>query len=291
MSDSTDEQTPVTGADTGSLDAAGRRRPPARLTIAAVAVAVVAIVVGAAIVLSRDGSSKPGAQPSATPSPGIEEPSNGLAPADPRTKFPDPDMPLGPDGLPLVDGVATSGPRYEQGARLLAELIAVVPAGFTVPATDSVPSGPGPAGQAPPSDAERFARTHQTRWLQKNAGIDVWDSSASLAVSAGPNTGMLFAMLVTPGGPSMDKAACTYLDAEPAGGCEYVDVGGREVMLITFTDTPNMQRAVYTHADGTMVSIGQVQDGAGDGKNALPQPVFSTRQLTELAASDRFHVN
>lgn len=294
MSDSTEEQAPVTGADAGSPQDAGRRRLPGQLTIAAVAVAVVVIVVGAAVVRSRAGgdTSSAGAQPQGTSSQVVEEPPGVGAPADPRTKFPHPDMPLGPDGLPLVDGVVTSGPRYEQGARLLAELIAVVPAGFTVPATDSVPVGPDTAGQPPPPDFDRFARMHQTRWVQKTAGIDVWSSDASLAVSAGPNTGMLAIMLTTPGAPHMDKDMCTYLDTEPDGSCQRVDVGGREVTLITVTDRPvSMQRAEYTHPDGTIVSIMQVQDGAGDGKNALPQPVFSTRQLVELAANDRFHVN
>ena len=294
MSDSTEEQAPVVGADAGSGQDAGRRRLPGQLAIVAVAVAVVVIVVGAAIVRSRGGgdTGTAGAQPQGTSSQVVGEPSGVGAPADPRTKFPDPDMPLGPDGLPLVDGVVTSGPRYEQGARLLAELIAVVPAGFTVPTTDSVPLGPDTAGQPPPPDFDRFARTHQTSWVQKTAGIDVWVSNASLAVSAGPNTGMLAIMLTTPGAPDMDDDMCTNLDAEPGASCQLVDVGGREVMLFTLTDRPvSMQRAEYTHPDGTTVSIMQIQDGVGDGKNALPQPVFSTRQLVELAANDRFHVN
>jgi hypothetical protein len=293
MSDSRDEQAPVTGADAGAPEPAGRGRMPRPLTIAAVAVAVVLIVVGAAVVRSRDGGKPGGGTPGAQPSSQlVEQPSDVGEPADPRTRFPNPDMPLGPDGLPLVDGLVTSGPRYEQGARLLAALIAVVPPGFTVPATDSVPLGPDPAGQARSSDADRFARTHRTTWLEKAAGMDVWVSTASLAVSAGPDTGMLVALLITPGAPTMDKAICTQLGAEPRGSCQLVDVGGREVILLTVTDKRlSMQRAVSTHPDGTMVSIMQVLDSVGDGKNALPQPVFSTQQLVELAAGDRFHVN
>lgn len=289
MNDSTDEQVPETGADAGSAGDAGRRRLPAPVTIVAVVVAVVVIAVGVAIVRSRDGGASgdtAGAQPQATPSQVAGEPPGLIEPADPRTKFPHPDMPLGPDGLPLVNGVVTSGPRYEQGARLLAELIAVVPAGYTVPATDSVPAGPDTTQAPTPS-----IRTHLTTWVQKTAGIDVWSSTAELAVSAGPNTGMLTAMLVTPGAPAMDQDICAGLDPEPNGSCQYVDVDGRQVMLIAFTGQPSMQRAAYTHPDGTIVSILQMQDGTLDGKNALPQPVFSTQQLVELAANDRFHVN
>ena len=270
-----------------------RRRPPAPVTIVTVVVAVVVIVVGVAIIRSRDGGNTSGgtlgAQPQGTSSQVVEELPGFVEPADPRTKFPHPDMPLGPDGLPLVNGVVTSGARYEQGVRLLAELIAVVPAGYTVPATDSAPAGPGSASEAPTPHAS--IRTHQTTWLQKTAGIDVWTSTAELAVSAGPNTGMLTVMLGTPGAPDMDQGMCAGLDAEPDGSCQRVDVGGREVMLLALTSQPSMQRAEYTHPDGTIVSILQTQDGAGDGKNALPPPVFSTRQLVELAANDRFHVN
>lgn len=291
--DGVTEPTPLIEAQVAAADDGGQRRSRGPMVTAA-AVAVVAIAVGGTIALSRgdtDNGGTPGAQPRQTSSQIVEEPSGGVAPADPRTKFPDPDMPLGPDGQPLVDGLATSGPRFEQGARLLAELLAVVPAGYTVPATDSPPLGPDVAGRHSLPGANLFGRGHQTIWLQKTDGVDVWVSEASLAVSAGPNTGMLIITLTTPGSPTLDDATCAGIDAQPEGSCELVDVGGREVMLLALTDPiDGMQRAAYTHPDGTIVSLMQTQGYAEDGQNPLPQPVFSSQELVALAADDRFHV-
>lgn len=284
--DELDKQAPVVDG--------GRRRPPRWLTVAAASVAVVAIAVGGAVALSRgdDGEAASGAQPQRTTSQAdqaMEELPEGVAPADTRTQFPNPDMPLGPDGLPLVDGLVTSGPRYEQGARLLAELIAVVPAGYTVPATDSAPLGPDTPTQE--AGADPFARSHRTMWVQKVDGVDVWMSEASLAVSAGPDTGTLIVMVNTPGSPGVDDVMCAQVDAEPDSDCQRVDVGGREVTLFAFTGEPGgMQRAAHTHPDGTIVSVMQLRDNVGDGRNALPQPIFSTQQLVELAVDGRFLV-
>ncbi len=272
----------------------GRRGPGGPVMIAVVAVAVVAIAVGATITLSGDpDGSTPGAQPPATSSQVEFEPSGGVQPADPATKLPNPDMPLGPDGLPLVDGLVTSGPRYEQGARLLAELIAVVPAGFTVPATDSTPLRPGADEERDPADGDPFARTHQTMFMEKVAGVEVWLYSASLAVSAGPNTGMVGVTLTTQGMVRPEEDVCAQAATVPGMACELVDIDGREVMVLDLAagDTVGAaQRAEYTHPDGTVMSVLHVQDSAGDGQHALPTPVFTPRQLAALAADDRFRV-
>jgi hypothetical protein len=264
--------------------------PGGPLVIAVVAVAVAAIAVGATIALSGGdpAGGTPGAQQRPTSSqvdrlPGHE------GQADPATTLPDPDMPLGPDGLPMVDGTVTSGPLFEEAARLLAELVAVVPAGYTVPATDSTIFGPGMEGREPTPEDFRAERSHRTHWLQKTDGVDVWMTEAVVAVSAGPGTGTLSLTVLTPGGPEQE-GMCEQFDADPEGECRLVDVGGREVMLLGMGNgSLSVEQARYTHPDGTIVSFTQTLSGLGGDPNSLPRHVFTVQELAALAVDARFH--
>jgi len=76
------------------------------------------------------------------------------------------------------------------------------------------------------------------------------------------------------------------------GTCELVDVNGRQVGLTTGASgqfNEFEQWAGYRHPDGTVVLVAQARQYRG-AASPLPQPVFTPRQLAELATADRFHL-
>jgi len=279
------------------LDAARRARIRRRAVWAGsgAAAGVVAIAVGTTVALSGGwtpsrltgpagpgapsvtGASKvPGQGTSAPPGTGL--PQGTGVPQGEDTKTP---WPTGPDGSPQQDRTANAGPRNDTGARLLDELVAVVPPGYTVP-----------QGEPGPND-DPWVRYHQAQFAERVDGVEVWEYLASLAVQQGGNAGRLFVEVHTPR---------NNLPADPCelarslwglgGDCELVDIGGTQVgVVVHATDGRGEfdQWAAYRHADGTVVFVAQAQRYRGL-TAGLPQPLFTVQQLTELATADRFHV-
>ena len=139
---------------------AGRRAVRRRTTLAgagatAVLVAVTAVAAGPGLRLLRgDGDAPPWAG-AAMPHPSAGE----------HTK---PAWPLDGNGEPQGDATARSGERYEQGRKLLDEVLAVVPDGWTIP-----------AGQSPEGSP---LRDHQAQVEGDNTG-STWGYTARAAVA------------------------------------------------------------------------------------------------------------
>lgn len=247
--------------------AAGRRAVRWRTALAgagtaAVVVAVTAMALGPGLRPDPGGTLPIGAAaPGATPAPGDE------------TK---PAWPIDGDGEPQQDATARSGPRYEQGRKLLDALLTVVPAGWSAPT--------GSPGDGIP------LRDHQAAVEPDNS----WGYLATAAVARHGGTGRLIAEVHT---------ADNTLPAEPCalaakfwglgGDCEVHDVGDAKVGVATTDgDTRIEQWAAYRHADGVVVYLAQDRNASnGDsGLDPLAGLPLSGPELAALAVQDRFHL-
>jgi hypothetical protein len=278
-----------------------RRRRATLAGIGAVA-AVVAIAVGGTVALSSGGGGSsvqdlnPGApgdlpggsagQPSALPTAGTEQPPNG------DTRQP---WPTGPDGKPQQDRTAYAGPRHELGVTLLDELIAVVPAGYTVPDVTPTPPDDNIAPEELNPSNDVWARYHQAQFVDRIGGQEAWEYLASVAVLQGGSAGQLFVQVhaapnALPGQPC--EAAVTLWGL--GGQCQVHDVDGKQVGVVAKAGDPQReafdQWASYRHPDGTVVFVAQAQKYRGTGVVPLPAPLFTVDQLARLATDERFHL-
>lgn len=277
---------PPSMSATTVLDAArqAHRRRRAAFGGAGAVAAVVAITVGATVALSSGGSGQVGAggptverteaRPTATPGPDTET-----------------TWPTGPDGLPQQDRTATAGPRHDVGARLLDELVAVVPTGYTVPERTPEQSADGTGVLTPENDV--WVRYHQAQFVDRVGGAEVWEYLASLAVSGAGGTGRLYSQVTTAGNTLPDDpCGLTTSLWGLAGECQVVDVGGQRIGVVVRATDPSRhefdQWAAYRHPDGTVVHVAQSQRYRDTTAPPLPAPLFTVPQLAELAMADRF---
>ncbi|MGR6317550.1 hypothetical protein Q2K19_05175 [Micromonospora soli] len=215
--------------------------------------------------------------------------SGGLRPAGPGPQaIPQPTAkdtarpwPTGPDGRPQEDRTARAGSRYDQGLRLLDEIVSVVPAGYTAPENPAIQ----PADQMP-------LRAHQAQFEDTVNGVDVWSYLSSAALAKGERMGRLLVEVHTAG---------SQLPAEPCalarqfwgmqGECQVVAVGAARVGVVVRPagDDRLDQWAAYRHPDGvvTFVAQGAKLDDDRPRLTALP---FSVPQLAALAVDERFHL-
>ncbi|HEY0637098.1 MAG TPA: hypothetical protein VGD67_05590, partial [Pseudonocardiaceae bacterium] len=256
----------------------------------AAAAAVVAIAVGATVTLGGGGLREvtPASGPEVTPT-GAATPE--VTPQGDRTDEP---WPTGADGSPQQDRTAAGGQRFEQGAALLDEVIAALPAGYTVPATTPEPPASGAYEDYNPA-TDPWARLHQSQFVDRVNGVEVWEHLASLAVSRGGGTGRLLVQVMTPGNPQPADVCGIGLWTGDIAGCTRLRVGDREVAVMTpavRSEVPSEfdSWAAYRHADGTIVVVGQARTYRGAEDTPLPAPVFTDQQLAELAADERFHI-
>ncbi|MEU9507100.1 hypothetical protein AB0D32_12555 [Micromonospora sp. NPDC048170] len=164
-------------ATTATLRTARRARSRRRtLWACAGSAATILAVAGAATMFTPDagGHSPAGPAPQAAPPPSSKD-----------TAQP---WPTGPDGHPQEDRTARAGSRYDQGIRLLDEIISVVPAGYTAPEN--------PANQ--PTDQVPL-RMHQAQFEDKVNGVDVWGYMSSAALAKGERMGSLLVEVHTAG--------------------------------------------------------------------------------------------
>ncbi|WP_406042405.1 hypothetical protein OG799_01780 [Micromonospora sp. NBC_00898] len=189
--------------------------------------------------------------------------------------------PTGPDGRPQEDRTARAGARYDQGVRLLDEIVSAVPPGYVAPENPANQ----PADQLP-------LRTHQAQFEDRVDGVDVWSYLSSVALAQGERMGRLLVEV---------HAAGSQLPAEPCalarqfwgmqGECQLMTVGAAQVGVVVRPagDDRFDQWAAYRHPDGVVVFVAQ---GAklGDGRPGLTTMPFSVRQLAALAVDERFHL-
>jgi hypothetical protein len=209
----------------------------------------------------------------------------GLAPsAQPGTAKPNV-WPTGPDGNPQQDRTARAGLKYEQGQTLGDQLLAVVPAGYTVP------DNPGGDQRIP----SRYA---QAQFEDRVGGKDLWTYMATAQVAKDGKAGQLIVEVHDPGLGPANAAPCALAASfwGESGTCEVVAVDGIDVGVVTSNGADRRldQWAAYRHPDGTVVYFAQSRQPnfAGD---ATPEPLdvlpLTKTQLAGLAKDQRFHVN
>ncbi|MEU8088776.1 hypothetical protein AB0B57_34825 [Micromonospora sp. NPDC049101] len=189
--------------------------------------------------------------------------------------------PTGPDGQPQEDRTARAGSQYDRGVRLLSEVVAVVPPGYTAPED--------PADQ--PAD-QRTLRTQQAQFEEKVNGVDRWSYLSSVAVAQGNGTGRVI-VEVHDAGNQLPTEPCalarTFWGMQ--GECRVETVGAAQVGVVVRPGSDDRldQWSAYRHPDGVVVYVAQ---GAklDETRPALQKLPFSVRQLAALAVDDRFHL-
>jgi len=265
---------------TAMLDTAraAHRRRRAALAGGGAAAAVVAIAVGATVALG----------------PGLQQLPLGGALWGPNTAETKPAWPTGPDGQPQSDRTSYAGPHHDVGVRLLDELVAAVPQGYTVPqsAPDPLSTTAEPEDLSPSNDP--WIRYQQAQFADRVDGVEVWEYLASLAVHQGEDVGRLYVQVHTPRNdlPAEPCALAGTLWGLGSEGCEVVDVGGKAVGVVLQTTSTRGefdQWAAYRHTDDTVVIVAQAQRFRG-ASSGLAQPLFTPQQLAELAVAERFRL-
>jgi hypothetical protein len=265
---------------TAVLEAGRRARRTRRVASAGAGSVVAATAVTVAAVAFSGGTGGPAVgtfgAPPVTPGAVV----SFSATAAPDTDASKPVWPTGPDGIPQSDRTAKAGPRYDQGVRLLTELVAAVPAGYTAldgPGTDPVPP----------------LRYQQAQFDDRVNGTDVWSYSANVAVAHGAGTGSLLAEVHTAGNTlPTEPCQLTWTLWGMQGDCQVVTVGTASVGVVV-RSTGNDRRydrwAAYRHPDGVVVYIAEAKE-FDPSRPALSDLPFSAQQLAEFAVADRFHL-
>ncbi|WCN80389.1 hypothetical protein [Micromonospora sp. LH3U1] len=189
--------------------------------------------------------------------------------------------PTGPDGRPQEDRTARAGSKHDQGLRLLSEVVAVVPAGYTKPED--------PANQ--PAE-QRTLRTHQAQFEDKVNGVDLWSYLSSVAVAQGKGTGRVL-VEVHDAGNQLPTDPCALARGfwGMQGDCRVETVGAAQVGVVARPGNDDRldQWSAYRHPDGVVVFVAQ---GAklDESRPALTRLPFSVPQLAALAVDERFHL-
>lgn len=191
--------------------------------------------------------------------------------------------PTGPDGKPQEDRTARAGERYDKGVKLLAELVAAVPAGYAVPDDPETSDLPG-------------SRTHQAQFEDRVGGTDVWSYLATIQVAEGQRLGGLLAEVHTAGN-QLPTGPCqlTLQLWGMQGECQVVTVGTAQVGVVvrsTGQDRRYDQWAAYRHPDGVVVFVAQTAKPAygAEPRQPLAELPFTIQQLATLATSEKLHL-
>ncbi|MDZ5445115.1 hypothetical protein U2F26_20630 [Micromonospora sp. 4G57] len=180
----------------------------------------------------------------------------------------------------------------EQAQAMLNELIAVVPAGYTVVEDSLNPVAMVPMGS--------MGTAGRPTWMGD------WVYQASFSIRQGKQTGLVLVEVHTGHSPltRLQGDGCELtLQIYPSsrGQCQLVTVGQAKVGVAQShwknEDPPQFaQWAGYRHPDGAVVKVAQISspDPYAHRFGVLPELKklpFTVEQLAELAASDRFHVD
>ncbi|MEU4675668.1 hypothetical protein [Micromonospora sp. NPDC023737] len=266
---------------TAGMLGVARRARARRRTIWACAgsAAAVLALAGVATANTPDGSySGPAGPAPATPPTKPAGPASAVPPTSKDSATP---WPTGPDGHPQEDRTAQAGSRYDQGVRLLGEIVSVVPTGYTAPE-----DAPGRPADAMP------LRSHQAQFEERVDGVDVWSYMSSAALAQGDRTGRLLVETHTAGN-ELPSEPCALARGfwGMQGECQVVTVETAQVGVVArpTVDDRFDQWAAYRHPDGVVVFVaqGRTLDANEPGLVTLP---FSLRQLAGLAVDERFHL-
>ncbi|QQQ74913.1 hypothetical protein IOD16_27860 [Saccharothrix sp. 6-C] len=286
-----------------------QRRRQATWGGAVAGLAVVAIAVGAVMVPTLTGGG-PGIQvaggqpsesaPRVTPTdrPPSERPSATVLPTGgpSATVLPPSGRPLSDTSTPWPNGqsdrTATSGPRADKGVRLLNDLASSLPPG--VRAEDRTRIGFADYGPM---------TWRQAQFAEYAGDLEVWnyDARTPVVITGEAGVGELFIRVETRGNTRLGDlvgcaAATRYAYPVEGGACALVDVGGKQVALVTGAtpdaDSNTMDSAAfYRHPDGTLVTVGYSSEFLESGHPALSRPALTGTQLAALAADPKFHLD
>ncbi|GAA1594702.1 MULTISPECIES: hypothetical protein [Kribbella] len=178
-----------------------------------------------------------------------------------------------------TDRTATAGPRADRAVTLMNELSSSVPAGFTSPNL-KYPDG-------------LSMRWPQAQYASNDGEQDYWQYQATIPVQKGDRVGKLLASSTTPDGkPALTPCKLAQKFWGGTGSCTVVDVAGKKVGVLTTNGHDSYdQWAVYRYADGTVVYVAQAKKSDSNDRPPLQQPVFTARQLAELATSPNFKIS
>ncbi|MEO6082853.1 MAG: hypothetical protein ABIQ18_07085 [Umezawaea sp.] len=259
--------------DTGIAVEAGQRAHRRRRTTRAgvvASMAVVGIAAGAALL--------PGALTG-----GFLEAANGTvqdappaASGAPSTKSTETQWPNG-----QTDRTATNGPRAAKSADLPSGLATALPSGVAL--------------------AEWLTPSTQSQFVDYTAtGGEVWEYQVLAPVGKTDGTGATGTLLaqITTVGNTFPAGACEVTERMWGikGTCEVVDVGNKQVGLLTSDGTGDEKRfdqlAAYRYDDGTVVFIAQAKTFTSEVQYpALDTEPLTTTQLTTLATDPKFHLS
>ncbi|MFE9205646.1 hypothetical protein [Micromonospora sp. NPDC007230] len=273
-----------------ALGAARRARARRRTGWACAGSATVVLAVAGVAAVGTAGAGIPdsGAAGAGAPGTGTAR-AGGVSPtASGTTPLPGPSdrgtaepWPTGPDGLPQQDRTAKAGTRYDQGVRLLDELIAVVPAGYVVPEyapNQSVDDDP--------------PRSSQAEFDGKVNGVDVWRYTSVATIAKGDRTGRVAVEVYTRGNElPTEPCALTRRFWGMEGQCQVVTVGNMKIGVVVqpTIDRRFDQWSAYRHPDGTVTFVAQSRSYSSP-KNGLKELPFTVPQLAALAMNERFHL-
>jgi hypothetical protein len=178
-----------------------------------------------------------------------------------------------------TDRTATAGPRAQRAVTLMNDLSSAVPQGYTTPDlkdSDGLPM-----------------RWPQTQYASNDGEQDYWEYMASIPVQKADRVGKLLVQSTTPDGkPATDPCKLARKFWGGSGACTILDVGGKKVGVLTTKAGGSFdQWAVYRYDDGTVVYLAQAKKSDDTARSPLTQPVFTSRQLAQLATSAKFKIS
>jgi hypothetical protein len=190
--------------------------------------------------------------------------------------------PTGPDGLPQEDRTARAGSRYDQGVRLLDEILSIVPAGYTAPENS--------ADQPDETMPRRYHQAQFEDWLN---GVEVWSYMSWVALTKGDGTGRVLVEVHTAGN-QLPSQPCELAQQfwGMQGDCQVETIGAAQVGVVVQPGLDDRfdQWAAYRHPDGVVVFVAQSTMLSGD-QPGLTELPFSVQQLAALALDERFQLH
>ena len=281
--------TPPPPMESAAALAAGHREVRRRATLAAAGTTMAVLVVTALAVNSGLHASTGGGGNAPWAGPGLPSAAptavDGSLPAPigtPSAAGDDtkPSWALDGDGLPQQDATARSGERYEQGKKLLREVLAVVPDGWSTPAGE-------PRDEIP-------LQYHQAQVEGDDTG-STWGYLATVTVAKDGGSGQLLVEVHTANnGLPAEPCALARKFWDRGGPCEVLTVGRAKVGVVRAEDGEQMEQwAAYRHPDGIVVYVAQAREAQSESGTLKPLKdlPLSAPELAALAVDDRFHLS
>ncbi|KOX15578.1 hypothetical protein ADK67_41415 [Saccharothrix sp. NRRL B-16348] len=265
--------------------------------------AVVAIAVGAVLVPTLTGGAGGTGVIEVAGGPPSESGPRVTPTAEPPSESPSVTAVTPPSGPPMSDTktpwpngqgdrTATSGPRADKGAKLLNDVASSLPPG--VKAEDRTRIGFAEYGPM---------TRHQSQFVEYAGELQVWEywAHTPVVITGEAGVGELTVEVETKGNTRLGdlggcEAATKYPYPIEGGTCEVVDVGGKEVGVVTGAtadaDRNTLEAAAfYRYPDGTLVTVAYSSEYLESGHPALSRPAFTGAQLAALAADPKFHLD